>query len=84
MRIEPDGRGPAFGAALLGAVAAGEFASVDEAVKATAISHATVDPKATEAVALEAAYARYRDLYPALAQVNRAAAAAQAAARADT
>ncbi len=84
MRIEPDGRGPAFGAALLGAVAAGEFASVDEAVKATAISHATVDPKATEAVALEAAYARYRDLYPALAQVNRAAAAAQAAARAET
>ena len=79
MQVEPEGRGPAFGAALLGAAAAGLFASVEEAVQATAVSHDTVTPNAAGAAALEAAYARYRDLYPALAATNRAAAAAQAA-----
>lgn len=79
MRVEPEGRGPAFGAALLGAVAAGLFASVEEAVQATTMPHATVTPTAGGSTALEAAYARYRDLYPALAQANQAAAAAQTA-----
>ena len=79
MQVEPEGRGPAFGAALLGAAAAGLFASVDEAVQATAVSHDTVTPNSAGAAALQAAYARYRDLYPALAATNRAAAAAQAA-----
>ena len=79
MRVEPEGRGPAFGAALLGAAAAGLFASVEEAVQATAAPGATVPPSDAGTVALGAAYARYRDLYPALADVNRAAAAAQAA-----
>ena len=77
MRVEPEGRGPAFGAALLGAVAAGLFQSVDEAVHHTAAPCATVDPSAAGVSALKAAYARYRDLYPALADANRAAAAAQ-------
>jgi xylulokinase len=83
MRIEPDGRGPAFGAALLGAVAAGVFDSVDEAVQATTVSHTTVTPTVRGAIALDAAYARYRDLYPALAEANRSAAAAQVAEHAD-
>ena len=79
MRVEPEGRGPAFGAAMLGAVAAGLFASVDEAVRVTAAPHETVMPGAAGTAALDAAYARYRDLYPALAEASRAAAAAQAA-----
>ena len=79
MRVEAEGRGPAFGAALLGAVAAGLFASVEEAVQETAMPFASVTPNAAGSAALAAAYARYRDLYPALAEANQAAAAAQAA-----
>lgn len=79
MQIEPEGRGPAFGAALLGAVAAGLFESVEESVQATAAPSTTVPPSAVGTAALGPAYARYRDLYPALVDVNRAAAAAQAA-----
>lgn len=78
LRVEPEGRGPAFGAALLGAVAAGLFASVPEAVQATAAPFNVVDPSAAGSRALEAGYARYRDLYPVLREANRAAAAAQA------
>ena len=78
MRIEPEGRGPAFGAALLGAVASGLFASVDEAVRVTAARHELTTPSAGGVAALEAAYARYRDLYPALAAASQSAAAAQA------
>ncbi len=78
MRVEPEGRGPAFGAALLGAVAAGLFASVPEAVQATAAPFEVVDPSAAGSRMLESGFARYRDLYPALSEVNRAAAAAQA------
>ena len=83
MQVEPEGRGPAFGAALLGAVAAGLFVSVEEAVQATAAPCATVTPNAADAAGLEATYARYRDLYPALAETNRAAAAVQAAGTAE-
>jgi len=78
MRIEPEGRGPAFGAALLGAVASGLIASVDEAVRITAAPCESTTPSAGGVAALEAAYARYRDLYPALAEASQAAAAAQA------
>ena len=79
MRVEPEGRGPAFGAAKLGAVASGLFASVEEAVRATVAPHETITPSAEGVAALETAYARYRNLYPALAEPSRAAAAAQAA-----
>ncbi len=79
MRVEPEGRGPAFGAAMLGAVASGLFASVEEAVEITAAPHQTVEPSGAGVAALDAAYARYRGLYPALAYANRAAAAVQAA-----
>ncbi|MCY3748134.1 MAG: xylulokinase [Chloroflexi bacterium] len=78
MRVEPEGRGPAFGAAMLGAVASGMFASVEEAVRVTAVPYATIAPGAGGSAALDAAYARYRNLYPALAEASRAAAAAQA------
>ena len=79
MRVEPEGRGPAFGAAMLGAVASGLFASVAEAVEVTAVAHQTVAPRRAGVAALVAAYERYCDLYPALADANRAAAAVQAA-----
>lgn len=79
MRLEPEGRGPAFGAAMLGAVASGLFTSVAEAVEVTAAAHQTVAPRRAGVAALDAAYKRYRDLYPALADASRAAAAVQAA-----
>jgi xylulokinase len=84
MQVEPEGRGPAFGAALLAGVAAGLFASVEQAVEATAAPCATVTPSAAGSRVLAPAYARYRDLYPALAETNRAAAAAQATLSAGT
>ena len=79
MRVEPEGRGPAFGAAMLAAVAAGMFASVAEAVEVTAAPNQTVAPSGAGVAALKATYERYLDLYPALADPNRAAAAVQAA-----
>ena len=84
MQVEPEGRGPAFGAALLAGVAAGLFASVEQAVEATAAPCATVTPSAAGSRVLAPAYARYRDLYPALAETNRDAAAAQATLSAGT
>jgi len=48
-------------------------------VRVTAASHETITPSAEGTAALVAAYARYRDLYPALAATSRSAAAFQAA-----
>lgn len=58
--------GAAFGAALLGGVAAGVFADVHEAVDACVHVHETVGPDEDWAAAYEAGYARFRRLYPAL------------------
>ena len=58
--------GAAFGAALLGGVAAGVFADVHEAVDACVHVHETVEPDEDWAAAYEAGYARFRRLYPAL------------------
>lgn len=55
----------AFGAALLAAVGAGQFNSVDEACSATLQTGKRVEPGAA-AGSYDAVYARYRDLYPAL------------------
>ncbi len=81
VRLEPEGRGPAVGAALLGAVAAGLFADIQEASAAAARPRGTVDPDPAAAPVLRDAYARYRRLYPALTPPSHAAAAAQAAGR---
>jgi xylulokinase len=62
--------GSAFGAALLGGVAAGEFASAGEAVAACVRVRETVDPEPAWAGQYEEAYARYRSLYPALKEVR--------------
>ncbi len=58
--------GAAFGAALLGGVAAGVFADVHEAVAATVHVRETVDPEPEWIRPYAGAYDRFRSLYPAL------------------
>ncbi|HEY7207242.1 MAG TPA: xylulokinase [Gaiellaceae bacterium] len=58
--------GAAFGAALLGGVAAGRFTDLGEAVAACVRVRDTVEPEPAWADAYEAGYARFRKLYPQL------------------
>lgn len=58
--------GAAFGAALLGGVAAGVFADVHEAVAATVRVRDTVEPDPDWVEPYSHAYERFRSLYPAL------------------
>jgi xylulokinase len=64
--------GAAFGAALLGGVAAGVFADVHEAVDACVHVRETVEPDPEWTSAYEAGYARFRRLYPALRPLEEA------------
>lgn len=65
--LEPEDRGPAFGAALLAGVAVGVYDSVEEACATTASRSQEVEPDTDTQVVYEATYRLYRDLYPALA-----------------
>lgn len=58
--------GAAFGAALLGGVRAGVFATAQEAVEACVHVRDRVEPDPAWQATYEAGYARYRELYPAL------------------
>lgn len=58
--------GSAYGAALLGAVAAGEFADVHEAVDACVRVREVIEPDARWRESYAEGYQRFRDLYPAL------------------
>lgn len=58
--------GAAFGAALLGGVAAGVFADATEAAAACVRVRGTIEPVAEWRSAYEEGYARFRALYPAL------------------
>jgi xylulokinase len=58
--------GAAYGAALLGAVAAGEFGGVEEAVDGCVRVRDAVEPDPAWEAAYEEAYPRFRALYPAL------------------
>jgi xylulokinase len=58
--------GAAYGAALLGGVAGGVFADVDEAVAACVEVRDTVEPVPAWQEAYEEGYGRYQSLYPAL------------------
>ena len=58
--------GSAYGAALLGGVASGIFADVQDAVSACVRLRDSVEPKQGWAGVYEEGYARYRSLYPAL------------------
>jgi xylulokinase len=63
--------GAAFGAALLGGVAAGTFGDVHEAVAACVHVRETVEPDAGSSAAYRDGYERFRGLYPALAPFSR-------------
>jgi xylulokinase len=58
--------GAAYGAALLGGVAAGRFTDANEAVEACIRVRDTVEPDAGWARVYDEGYARFRSLYPAL------------------
>ncbi len=62
--------GAAYGAALLGGVAAGTFADVHEAVEACVRVRETVDPVAEWVDVYADGYARFRELYPQLAPLR--------------
>jgi xylulokinase len=62
--------GAAYGAALLGGVAAGVFADVHEAVAACVRVRETVEPSAEWTAAYDEGYARFRTLYPMLRGVQ--------------
>jgi xylulokinase len=64
--------GAAYGAALLGGVAAGVFADVQEAVAACVRVRDRVEPEQAWREPYEAGYARYRALYPALKPLEEA------------
>ncbi len=78
LALEPENRGPAFGAALLAGVAAGVFGSVPEACRATAVATPQLRPSAANRSTYDELYAVYRDLYPALQPSFAALAALQA------
>jgi xylulokinase len=58
--------GAAFGAALLGGVAAGIYADVHQAVSATVKVRSTIEPEPEWIEPYAVAYQRFRSLYPAL------------------
>jgi len=58
--------GSAYGAALLGGVAGGAFADVQEAVAQCVRVHDTIEPDGAWADVYDRGYQRYRALYPAL------------------
>ena len=58
--------GAAFGAALLGAVAAGAFSDVHEAIEACIRTRERIEPDPGWSRAYEAGYPRFRALYPSL------------------
>ena len=62
--------GSAFGAALLGGVAAGVWQTAADAVASCVRPTAVVEPEPAWAPAYEEAYARYRLLYPSLKEVR--------------
>jgi len=61
--------GSAFGAALLGGVAAGVFGDVRGAVARCVRARDTIEPNPAWAAAYEDGYVRYRRLYPAIKEV---------------
>ena len=58
--------GPAYGAALLGAVAAGAFKDVSEASSTVKMLSTIVEPRAQVSAVYEELYGVFRSLYPSL------------------
>lgn len=69
-----EGEGAAFGAAILGGVAADVWSDVDEATAHLVRETGTVTPDADRVGLMSDVHARYRDLYPALRPHSRAVA----------
>jgi xylulokinase len=63
--------GAAFGAAILGGVAAGEWSDVHEAVAATVVARERVEPVAEWVEAYRDQRQRFKALYPALRGLDR-------------
>ena len=63
--------GAAYGAALLGGVAAGSFSDVHEAVAACVMTADTFEPEPEWVEVYASGYERFRALYPALRRVER-------------
>ncbi|MDO4292642.1 MAG: xylulokinase [Eubacteriales bacterium] len=61
--------GPGLGAAMLAAVACGEYASVEEAAAKIVKVTGTVEPEPELAAAYEARYRQFRQIYPALKEL---------------
>ncbi len=61
--------GPAYGGAILAAVANGEYASVEEAVSAIVKKKDTTKPDPVLVEKYEAGYQKFRQIYPALKEV---------------
>jgi xylulokinase len=62
--------GAAYGAAILAAVGAGQFASVDEACDAVIHVASRVKPDPAASALMQKNYARFRRLYPALREIH--------------
>lgn len=60
---------PSTGSAVLAAVGAGQFSSIDEGIEAMVKPGREIEPIAANVTAYEAIYERYLKLYPALKQV---------------
>ena len=75
--LEPEDRGPAFGAALLAGVSAGVYEAVDEACAVTARRSPELAPRANTQSVYQATYGVYRELYPALVESFGAVASLQ-------
>ena len=58
--------GPGFGAAILAAVANGEFASVEEAAERIVHVTDTVEPEETLVEKYETVYQKFKEIYPVL------------------
>ncbi|MBR4755197.1 MAG: xylulokinase, partial [Lachnospiraceae bacterium] len=61
--------GPAMGGAMLAAVAAGEYASVEEIAARFVKVKETIDPDPALAAKYEARYQKFKTIYPALKPV---------------
>jgi xylulokinase len=61
--------GPAYGAALLAGVAAGTFASVDDACARVTLAPEVVEPDPSRSAVYAGMHALYRELYPATAAI---------------
>lgn len=61
--------GPAYGGAILAAVANGEYLSVEDAVKKIVHVNATIEPDSSEVEKYEIKYNHFRKMYPALKDI---------------